>query len=394
MATSSKKNILLTYRDIWNIDESLPLYKTLSPKVNFIKYKITTKHDFKRFLENSTINGWWINEEFFDLLGNPSDYWNQYPESLKAILVPWVGCEFIDGAKLWKEKQILLCNIGNNAATNVADMAIFLTISCFRLTTAWEYCLRFLEHGDIKNCKTYIGGSDKPQLTMWTRDSDAEHVSIQMPSKVNYSSSDKQVFNMHNNYTILGKELESPTNKNVLILGFGAIGRNIGKRLHYCFDAHIYYFKRSGAVHPSSLNYPAHYCPSLTDRTTWENIDLIVLSLPSNKDSNDLICTKTLAMCKNGVRIVNVGRGSCINEEDLIDALNTGKVSSCGLDVYKDESKPIKKELLERIDITLMPHIGSDVKDMIERQTVATLENIEDIFLHNGKGKYTINLPK
>ena len=123
----------------------------------------------------------------------------------------------------------------------------------------------------------------------------------------------------------------------------------------------------------------------------WSVADSIILALPRTPNTDNLINKKILEMCKNGVRIINVGRGTCIDEDALIDALKSKKVNSCGLDVFKDENVPIKKELLQRWDITIIPYIGSAVADIVKRQSIITLANIKNIFLEGEEGIYTIN---
>lgn len=116
-----------------------------------------------------------------------------------------------------------------------------------------------------------------------------------------------------------------------------------------------------------------------------------MLALPGDRLTGDMINDHTLSMCKDGVRIVNVGRGNAIDEVALLKALDSGKVASCGLDVFKDESTGnIRKELLQRWDVTALPHMGSAVTDMMSLQTLVTLQNIENIFIKNGKGIYPV----
>lgn len=66
-------------------------------------------------------------------------------------------------------------------------------------------------------------------------------------------------------------------------------------------------------------------------------------------------------------------------------------MASCGLDVFKNEETRVKQELLRRWDVTALPHIGSTVADMVIKQTLITLENVQDIFVEGGDGKYVLN---
>ena len=157
------------------------------------------------------------------------------------------------------------------------------------------------------------------------------------------------------------------------------------------FSMTIEYYKRSGPIQKDILGYNAKYHSGLDDPNTWKNADLIILALPGTASTNDIINRERLSWCKDGVRIVNVGRGTCVDEDALLDALESGKVASCGLDVFKNEETGVKQELLRRWDVTALPHIGSTVADMVVKQTIITLVNVQDIFVEGGEGKYVLN---
>ncbi|AJU25770.1 hypothetical protein H747_YJM189H00566 [Saccharomyces cerevisiae YJM189] len=384
---SAKPRILVPYKTQWEVASHLPEYRKLAERVEFYKYEMSTKDDFVKFLETHRINGFWLTEEFFTVLGNPSSYIEFFPASLKVILVPWVGCDFIDG-KLLRSKGITLCNIGPHAADHVTELAIFLAISCFRMTSFWEYCFKYVENGNVEQCKKYISSDSYEIVT------DSYHgQEMKFPSRTDKCkpNKDRKVVHLAEKYTVGRKKMESPMNKKVLILGFGSIGQNIGSNLHKVFNMSIEYYKRTGPVQKSLLDYNAKYHSDLDDPNTWKNADLIILALPSTASTNNIINRKSLAWCKDGVRIVNVGRGTCIDEDVLLDALESGKVASCGLDVFKNEETRVKQELLRRWDVTALPHIGSTVADMVIKQTLITLENVQDIFVEGGDGKYVLN---
>lgn len=138
----------MPYKKLWEVASHLPEFQKLSEKVEFYKYEMSTRDDFIEFLRTHRINAFWITEEFFSVLGNPSNYIEFFPSSLKAILVPWVGCDFIN-SKLLRSKGITLCNIGPHAADNVTEVAIFLGHKLLRMTSFWEYCFKYVENGGV-----------------------------------------------------------------------------------------------------------------------------------------------------------------------------------------------------------------------------------------------------
>lgn len=389
---TSKPRVLITRRSKNDITDDIPEFKKMQEVVEFVYYEITTPEAFKEFLPKSEIDAFWITEELFVYLGGPSAYLDYFPQSLKLILVPWVGTDFLD-AKLLKEKyNISLCNAGAVAAENVSDLAAFLTLSCFRLTSFWEHCFRFMHRGNISKCREYIGGTHHdtvPGFALVDQDHDMGRTlpyEQKFPAKVNPD----KFLNMAKDFTIAGKMLDSPTNKNALILGFGSIGQAIGKKMNAGFGMNISYTKRGGPVDEEFLGYKAKYYSSMNDEGFWSNADVIIMALPGNPDTENLINEEVLSKCKDGVRIVNVGRGICIDEDALLEALDSGKVTSAGLDVYKNEHKLVDPRFFERWDVTLLPHIGSTVVDILTRQTKATLENLESFFVKGEGPKYPV----
>lgn len=383
---AKKPGVLIPFKNRVEVDDSLPEWKRLEEHVDFIKYKITTKEDFKVALAQSNVECLWITEDLFTYLGSPAEFYDDYSSSLKLIAVPWVGTDFLDGPKLKREKGIVVCNIGPSAASNVGELALFLALSCFRMTSFFEHCFRFVHRGQPGQCAEYVGGK-KHALTASSATGGEHHY----PFPEKFTREQAQVVDLSKNYTIAGKTIASPNGKTALILGFGYIGQSIGKKLCYGLDMKIQYFKRSGPVSKDILGYPAKYCSTLEDPETWVSADLIVLALPGHSSTQNVINAKTLSMCKDQVRIVNVGRGSCIDEDALFQALESGKVASAGLDVFKNESTKVDERFFDRWDVTLLPHIGSTVSDMVGRQTLVTLQNVEDVLVKNGRGLYPCN---
>lgn len=104
--------------------------------------------------------------------------------------------------------------------------------------------------------------------------------------------------------------------------------------------------------------------------------DFITLHVPSQ---DDYIITKSeFKKMKDGVGIVNTARGGIINEVDLINAIEEGKVQYAGLDVFETEPSPAV-QLLMNPEISLTPHIGAGTKEAQER---IGLELAEQIIKH------------
>jgi len=86
--------------------------------------------------------------------------------------------------------------------------------------------------------------------------------------------------------------------------------------------------------------------------------DVLSLNLPLNKNTRHIISTAEFKKMKKGVVIVNTARGAVMDEGALVEALKSGHVASCGLDVYEEEPK-IHPGLIENPHIMLLPHMGT-----------------------------------
>jgi D-3-phosphoglycerate dehydrogenase len=102
--------------------------------------------------------------------------------------------------------------------------------------------------------------------------------------------------------------------------------------------------------------------------------DFISVHVPGGK----LITKNEFDKMKTGVVLVNTSRGGVIDENDLIEALNSGKVAHCALDVFENEPTP-RKELLTHPKISLSPHIGAATVEAQERIGIELAEKIIEL---------------
>jgi D-3-phosphoglycerate dehydrogenase len=102
-----------------------------------------------------------------------------------------------------------------------------------------------------------------------------------------------------------------------------------------------------------------------------QNSDYITFHVPGGK----LITRHELASMKNGVILVNTARGGVINEDDLLEALNSGKVAHACLDVFENEPRP-SIAILKHPKISLTPHIGAATNEAQERIGIELAEKL------------------
>ncbi|MBI5568995.1 MAG: phosphoglycerate dehydrogenase [Desulfomonile tiedjei] len=123
----------------------------------------------------------------------------------------------------------------------------------------------------------------------------------------------------------------------------------------------------------------------------FKQADIITLHVPLTEDTKALINAKNIAKMRDGVRIVNCSRGAVVNEEDLADALESGKVAGAALDVYVTEPPGLSRLVgLDRVVCT--PHLGASTKEAQENVAVAVANQIKDYLLY-GTIRNAVNAP-
>ncbi len=107
--------------------------------------------------------------------------------------------------------------------------------------------------------------------------------------------------------------------------------------------------------------------------------DFITLHVPFPKGAPPIIAKREFNMMKKGAFIVNTARGGAVHENDLLDALNEGKIAAAALDVF--EGEPIVKDAIRNHPrISLSPHIGGSTQEAQERIGIEIAEKIVAFF--------------
>lgn len=125
--------------------------------------------------------------------------------------------------------------------------------------------------------------------------------------------------------------------------------------------------------------------------TLFEKADFITLHVPKNDKTVGIINKDSIAKMKDGVRIINCARGGLIVEEDLKEALDSGKVSGAALDVF--EVEPAKENILfGHPNLVCTPHLGAAT---VEAQVNVAMQVAEQIsaYLKTGAVENALNMP-
>jgi D-3-phosphoglycerate dehydrogenase / 2-oxoglutarate reductase len=190
-------------------------------------------------------------------------------------------------------------------------------------------------------------------------------------------------FSKHKKLGSQGFEIEG---KKLGIIGFGNIGQEVAKLAlangmrilpvdPYVDEATVkfYVFNNENIGLEIKLN-------TVKMSEMLKEADIITLHIPATKGKYVLGEEEFNAM-KNGVVIINTARGGIIDEEALLKALNSGKISAAGLDVFENEPVP-RTDLLQHPHVSLSPHIGGST---LQAQTKIGMQMADAIINHYQK---------
>ena len=154
--------------------------------------------------------------------------------------------------------------------------------------------------------------------------------------------------------------------KTLGILGLGSIGEDIAQRA-LASKMKIAYHNRN------QKHCPYTYYPTVNELA--RNSDILLCTLPGGEETANIINKDVFNELGPTGTFINVGRGSSVNENDLIAALKTGTIAAAGLDVYQKEPE-IPAELLSTDNVVLLPHIGSATVETRQSMGNLVVENL------------------
>jgi D-3-phosphoglycerate dehydrogenase len=165
-------------------------------------------------------------------------------------------------------------------------------------------------------------------------------------------------------------------NKNILIAGFGRIGKKLIKRC-LAFDTKVYIYDpyvdkevitKHGGIKINNIEEGIKIA------------DYVSLHMPLTIETKDLINYSVLQKMKSSSIIVNTARGGIINEKDLDKALNENLLFGAALDVFSKEPIDIDNPLLKNKKVILSPHSATFTDECTSRMSIETTKNIIDFF--------------
>lgn len=166
-------------------------------------------------------------------------------------------------------------------------------------------------------------------------------------------------------YSIM--ELEGKT---AGIIGLGRIGK-ITARILSAFGMNV--LAHDTDQDPAWENDTCHY----TDlETLYAKSDVIFLHCPLFESNTHMICKDAIAKMKDGVILINNSRGGLVVDQDLADALNSGKIAAAGLDAIEAEPISMDNPLLQAKNCVITPHISWAALECRQRLQKTAVENV------------------
>ena len=162
----------------------------------------------------------------------------------------------------------------------------------------------------------------------------------------------------------------SVTGRRIGIIGMGAIGRKIGERMA-AFETEVGYFNRSKK---SDLDWQFFETPLALAQ--WA--DVLLVAHRADESNRHMVNAEVMAALGKDGHIVNISRGSAIDEDALIAALSDGTIAGAGLDVFDDEPN-VRPELVALPNVVLTPHIGGGTREAFAAMSAAVVDNVNAV---------------
>jgi phosphoglycerate dehydrogenase-like enzyme len=162
----------------------------------------------------------------------------------------------------------------------------------------------------------------------------------------------------------------------LLIVGYGSIGQELARRARAC-DMRVWGVTRSGKgdlTHAEKIFAVAQLNDALPEA------DYVVIAAPETSETRHLIGAAQIGRMKRGARLINVGRGSLLDETALIQALQSGKLGGAALDVASTEPLPAESPLWNAPNLFITPHTSALSERLWHRQTEMLMRLLEKWF--------------
>ncbi len=175
--------------------------------------------------------------------------------------------------------------------------------------------------------------------------------------------------------------------KTLGVVGLGRVGREVARR--------------AAGLDMQIIGYDPFLSPEKAGQLGIESIsdlkallplcDYLTVHTPLTDETRDLIGAEEIAKMRHGARVINCARGGIINEDALVEALQSGKISGAALDVYVEEPPPEDHPIRSQPNVIMTPHLGAST---VEAQESVALEAARLMieFLQRGVVQFAVNM--
>ena len=189
-------------------------------------------------------------------------------------------------------------------------------------------------------------------------------------------------------YELVGTELHGKT---LGVLGFGRIGQQTARICHYGFSMPVLYY--------DVIHYPEAEAELKAVRADMEEVcrraDFISINLPLLPGTRGCINAGLIRQMKSSAILINMARGPIWNENDVLEALKTGKIAAAGADVFEEEPTPATNPLFTVDNFVGTPHMAAHTNEgmarmsLVARDVLAVLEGRSPEYPVPGTGGLT-----
>ncbi|MEM7472529.1 MAG: glyoxylate/hydroxypyruvate reductase A [Pseudomonadota bacterium] len=157
--------------------------------------------------------------------------------------------------------------------------------------------------------------------------------------------------------------------RKVCVLGLGALGKACAEQL-----ASLNFEVHGWARSQKSVAGVTCHAGEQGLSAALKGADIVVLLLPQTPETTDILNAETFALVAPGAVVINPGRGPLIDDQALLDALESGLLSHATLDVFRVEPLPVEHPFWDHPKVTVTPHIASETRAVTAAEVIA--ENI------------------
>ncbi len=170
-------------------------------------------------------------------------------------------------------------------------------------------------------------------------------------------------------------------NRTATIVGFGSIGREIGKRAK-AFNMNVIGVNRSGS---GDYDFADEIYSQDNLLEAIKIADYVVAIIPLTKETEGMFGKEEFASMKESAYFINMARGEVVDEEVMIESLKNGEIAGAGLDVFSKEPLPEDSELYELDNVLMTPHVGGVFPEYNKKAIKIAGGNLEEFSAGNKK---------